>query len=172
MPSYSAPHFPPKDSLATPIEILELGRKHMIPRYKVAYDDGNQWWKDVSEIEKNALDVVLKFNAQNEIDARKYETRAHAEKKKKQSKEKRTSSTAHDDSKRPVPSTVEQKFGELPSFSPLLSSPAILWDEREISDVIYDINVAYKKIVEWRKNVFKLPSGAVGKHLTQELARL
>ena len=75
MPSHSAPHFSPKDFLAKPIEILELD---MIPRYKVAYDNENEWWEDVSEIEKNAPDLVLRFNAQNEIDARKYETRAHA----------------------------------------------------------------------------------------------
>ena len=82
--SLTTPHFTPIESLSKPIEILEEGKNNMIPRYKIRYDDGNDYWEDVEYIEKRDPDLVMRFNTkkQNQESERKvYETRANAEEK-------------------------------------------------------------------------------------------
>ena len=74
-----------------------------------------------------------------------------------------TKTAMHDD----TPSTL----GQLPPFSPC-SSAIFKWGERDGLDFIADINKAFEITSKWRKNVFKLPSGATGKHFTQALSKL
>ena len=52
------------------------------------------------------------------------------------------------------------------------SKPDFQWGERSGEDFCNDINTAYDDIALWRKNVFKLPSGAAGKKFVQELTKL
>ncbi|MEO7176742.1 MAG: hypothetical protein ABI002_13220 [Saprospiraceae bacterium] len=68
----------------------------------------------------------------------------------------------------PVPPVI---LGELPAFPPL-SRPTFTWGTRDAACFITDVNRAYEATTKWRKNVFKLPSGAVGKKFTQALTKL
>ena len=47
-----------------------------------------------------------------------------------------------------------------------------MWGEKSADVFIGDINNAYEKLVYWRKNVFKLPSGSSGKNFIKECTRL
>ena len=44
------------------------------------------------------------------------------------------------------------------------------WDERSGTDFCVMINSAYDEIVHWKRNVFLLPTGRIGKLFVQELA--
>ena len=65
----------------------------------------------------------------------------------------------------------EIKLGELPPFPPM-AEPMFMWGAREGADFASDVHQAYELISTWRKNVFKLPSGTVGKKFTQLLSNL
>ena len=47
------------------------------------------------------------------------------------------------------------------------SKPDFQWGERSGEDFCNDINTTYDDIALWRKNVFKLPSGAAGRSLNK-----
>ena len=59
----------------------------------------------------------------------------------------------------------------LPSFKPM-SCLQCTWGD--VSGEVFSnaINDAYREIVHWKPNLFKVPSGASGKHFIAELARL
>ena len=57
-------------------------------------------------------------------------------------------------------------LGELPAFLPL-SAAVFSWGPRDAESFTCDVHKAFEHIITWRKNVFKLPSGAAGKRFTQ-----
>ena len=59
----------------------------------------------------------------------------------------------------------------LPSFEPV-SCLSCAWGELSGLEISIDIDSAYSEIVQWRPNLFKVPSGASGKCFVGELARL
>ena len=62
-------------------------------------------------------------------------------------------------------------FG-LPSFSEM-PPPSFLWNGTiEGSDFVDRVTAAYDEVVHWRRNLFVVPFGKVGKEFVQELARL
>ena len=61
---------------------------------------------------------------------------------------------------------------ELPTFTPL-SEPNFQWSETVNGPTFKEyVNVAYQKIVHWRRNIVSVPSGKVGKAFVTELSRL
>ena len=60
----------------------------------------------------------------------------------------------------------------LPDFSPG-SQRRLLWGSLDDSDAIHEIlDSIYNEVVNWKPNLFKIPSGNIGKSLTAELSRL
>ena len=59
----------------------------------------------------------------------------------------------------------------LPLFTPM-NEPNFSWGELDARLVIRRIQTAYEKVVHWRRNVFLVPSGKVGRSFVDELARL
>ena len=46
------------------------------------------------------------------------------------------------------------------------------WGKHSPENVVKSLNVAYEEVVFWKKNMFKLPSGASGKSFLREMTRL
>jgi hypothetical protein len=61
--------------------------------------------------------------------------------------------------------------GQLPQFS-VAHVGDFSWGTNAAAALETDINAAYDEVVFWRKNVFKLPSGSVGKAFVDETSRL
>ena len=51
-------------------------------------------------------------------------------------------------------------------------SSNVLWGEKTVDEVLHDTNLIYNKIVFFRQNLFKLPSGHAGKDFIRECTRL
>ena len=47
-----------------------------------------------------------------------------------------------------------------------------MWGQRTSAQFTRDLNFVYGRIVYWRKNLFKLPSGIAGKDFIREITRL
>ena len=59
----------------------------------------------------------------------------------------------------------------LPAFRPA-GQPNFRWGAKEGVDFAHGVRVSYEVVVHWRRNVFLLPSGKVGKEFIRELTRL
>ena len=59
----------------------------------------------------------------------------------------------------------------LSAFRPA-EQPNFRWGAKEGVDFAHAVRVAYEEVVHWRRNVFLLPSGKVGKEFIRELTRL
>jgi len=75
-----------------------------------------------------------------------------------------------------VPSTApnvhSEDLFELPSFSEM-SPPSFSWNGTiEGSAFVNRVTTAYDEVVRWRRNLFVVPFGNVGKEFMEELARL
>ena len=75
-----------------------------------------------------------------------------------------------------VTNAVQNDIQVLPDIQGLPeaeTTPAeFVWGEKEGDLFIREVNHAYNEIVYWRKNIFKLPSGAAGKLFIKESTRL
>ena len=60
---------------------------------------------------------------------------------------------------------------QLPSYC-ILSAPSFMWSDVEGADFVQRISSAYDTVVHWKRNLFLVPFGKVGKAFVQELARL
>ena len=60
---------------------------------------------------------------------------------------------------------------QLPSYC-VLSAPSFMWSDVEGADFVQQISSAYDTVVHWKRNLFLVPFGKVGKAFVQELARL
>ena len=67
--------------------------------------------------------------------------------------------------------TPDSSAAQLPSYCDL-SAPSFMWGDVEGIDFVQQISSAYDVIVHWRRNLFLVPFGIVGKAFVQELARL
>ena len=69
-------------------------------------------------------------------------------------------------------SILEQNIESLPSFTPV-SDPEFRWGEVEDGrQFACALNRAYSKVVRWKTNILKVPSGKAGKMFVRELARM
>ena len=59
----------------------------------------------------------------------------------------------------------------LPNYPPL-PTPNFMWGNCDGVSFTNAIHSAYKEVVHWRRNIFKVPSGRVSKSFVSELARL
>ena len=50
--------------------------------------------------------------------------------------------------------------------------PLFYWGSREGGAIVRDINSAYEEVIHWKRNIFLIPFGSIGKAFVQELARL
>ena len=55
---------------------------------------------------------------------------------------------------------------------PQMSSPNFMWDEIDGETFIHITDCCYTETVQWRRSLFKIPSGKAGKAFVQELNRL
>ena len=69
-----------------------------------------------------------------------------------------------------VPSTQEE--APVPNQNAEMLGPTFSWGGKSGHIFTSDLNVAYEKIVFFRQNIFKLPSGSVGKDFIRELTSL
>ena len=55
-----------------------------------------------------------------------------------------------------------------------LANPPVrkVWGDHSFEDICQIGNAMYEEIVFWRKNLFKLPTGAAGKRYLREMTRL
>ena len=60
---------------------------------------------------------------------------------------------------------------ELPDFAPIATG-VFTWGEHDSSAFSSSVKAAYSEIVHWKRNIFAVPSGALGKRFVNELARL
>ena len=65
--------------------------------------------------------------------------------------------------------TISERAEVTNVFSPVT---AFLWGERDGTLFTDDLNVAYEKIVLWRKNLFMLPTGNAGKKYIKDVTKL
>ena len=61
---------------------------------------------------------------------------------------------------------------ELPAFRSLPESPAFFWGLVDGESFCKLIEDAYSSVVHWRKNLFRIPLGGLGKEFMLELSRL
>ena len=66
----------------------------------------------------------------------------------------------------------EGVLGGLPAFNEMTSSLNFTWGKVDGKTFCRTIEAAYGEAVHWRRNVFSVPSGKVGKSFVAELARL
>ena len=52
------------------------------------------------------------------------------------------------------------------------SPPNFKWGETEAESIVRTINRAYEEIVGWKRNLFRVPSGAIGKSFVCEFTSL
>ena len=55
---------------------------------------------------------------------------------------------------------------------PALQPPNFMWGSCNGEAFCTKVNLAYKEVVHWRRNLFQVPSGSTGKAFVSELARL
>ena len=60
---------------------------------------------------------------------------------------------------------------ELPAYKPV-ATPCFAWGLLDSSEVVEMLEQIYKKVVRWKKNLFKVPTGNIGKLFIKELSRL
>ncbi len=60
---------------------------------------------------------------------------------------------------------------QLPPYSPM-TDPIFMWDGYDTDTFIQNITTSYAEVVHWRKNMFMVPYGNVGKSFVSELAKL
>ena len=65
----------------------------------------------------------------------------------------------------------EVKVSDLPSYS-LAALPNFMWGRIDRESFTHTISCCHAKIVHWKCNLFKVPSGKAGSAFTGELARL
>ena len=53
-----------------------------------------------------------------------------------------------------------------------ISSNSFKWNQIDGTLFTTNLNIVYDKIVYWKKNLFLLPTGAIGKAYIQEVTRL
>ena len=71
------------------------------------------------------------------------------------------------------PTTLPVAPGDVDTSVPLQSEgPMFAWGEATSGVFIQNMNTIYEKVVFWKKNLFKLPSGAAGKSFIKECTRL
>ena len=46
------------------------------------------------------------------------------------------------------------------------------WGEKDATEYHQDLGTAYREIVQWRRNIFMVPSGKIGEQYKQELSSL
>ena len=63
---------------------------------------------------------------------------------------------------------------QFPEYEAVPTDPLLTWGDIEIDGSVFveRINYAYTEIISWRRNLFKIPYGKVGKSFVVELARL
>ena len=59
----------------------------------------------------------------------------------------------------------------LPQFTPL-ANPVFTWGELDAATFTNSLNSVYAEAIHWRKNLFRVPYGRVGKDFVFELAKL
>ncbi len=70
----------------------------------------------------------------------------------------------------PAATTSVDLDGTTEDITPL---PDVIWGNMtSISEIKHNIDQVYNEIVTWKKNIFKLPRGRVGKEFVTELTRL
>ena len=60
---------------------------------------------------------------------------------------------------------------DLPPFAPV-PTPKFRWGDRNGLEFTHAIDLTYKEVVKWKRNLFKLPSGKAGKSFVCELTHL
>ena len=66
---------------------------------------------------------------------------------------------------------LKNVHGQLPAFSPQ-SAPNFCRGNMDGGEVLNEMNKIYDEVVFWKKNIFLLPSGKVGKDFVAEMTRL
>ena len=46
------------------------------------------------------------------------------------------------------------------------------WGEKDAAEFYRDLDVAYREVVQWRRNIFMVPLGKIGEQFIQELSSL
>ena len=69
------------------------------------------------------------------------------------------------DANLPINIIMEENEGTVESI------PEFVWGEKPSNVFTHDLNLIYKKIVFWRKNIFKLPSGSWQANISLKNAR-
>ena len=59
----------------------------------------------------------------------------------------------------------------LPPFSPLPLNPVFSWGDVDGGTFCNHIDEAYQTIVQWRRNIFELPYGEIGKDFISEMSK-
>ena len=75
----------------------------------------------------------------------------------------------------PLPSLSSSsapKVYELPPYSFLAEPIAFIWGSVGGASFCSLINNAYRSVVHWRKNLFRIPLGTLGREIVLELSRL
>ncbi len=70
-----------------------------------------------------------------------------------------------------VPTTIIPSWGELPAHN-IMAKPIFSWGSSCPESLSKSLTIAYKEIVHWKPNLFKMPQGNTGKTLVAELTRL
>jgi hypothetical protein len=71
----------------------------------------------------------------------------------------------------PTLESDQPTISELPLFEPA-QNPNFRWGDKDGETFAHSIDLCYKEIVHWRRNLFKVPSGKAGKSFVSELARM
>jgi len=83
-----------------------------------------------------------------------------------------TDSVSSDVQSSPVSNeSTTSPFCSLPAYNPV-KEPNFTWGERDSESLVKALDDAYREIVHWRKNIFKIPFGNIGKSFVAELSRL
>jgi hypothetical protein len=67
---------------------------------------------------------------------------------------------------------LEHDVEDLPPFTPLPEAKFRWGEVEEGEDFACALNRVYDEVVQWRRNLFKVPSGKAGKAFVRELSRL
>ena len=68
-------------------------------------------------------------------------------------------------------SSCSESSPQHPNFHPM-SEPSFMWGCHDGKTFCKIVDTAYNEAVHWRRNIFKIPSGRIGKQFTKEMARL
>ena len=69
------------------------------------------------------------------------------------------------------PEFVQQSH-PLPNFTALSQKPNFVWGEKDGEYITQKVNQCYNKVVHWRRNLFKVPSGKAGTSFVHEISRM